>query len=311
MRTLSILVFSLTVLLCVFSQCPSNPLTPGDHTININHDGRARSYLVHIPTGYTNTRSLALVLSFHGLGDNPNSWGQSSKFSSYSDQTKEYVVAYPAGVENSFNAGECCLPAKQLGVDDFGFARVIVQEVSKRSCIDPNRVFVTGYSNGCFMSQGLSCLAPDIFASAACGSGGEILLDNTCNIEYAKFNTSINIFEIHGTADVIVPYEGNPLLGFPPVQENYAANRNRLKCQSGPRVTLNDGRFYCEEYYNCFQGARIEQCTVTRGMHEWFNYPELYNTEYILNFFGLAKGINVEDQENLSDKVLPSQKISL
>ena len=135
-------------------------------------------------------------------------------------------MAYPEGVGSSFNAGSCCPPAALTNVDDFGFARALVRDVQAKLCIDAKKVYTTGYSNGCFISQGLICLAPDIFKASGCGSGG-IILETDCNRDFNTFNTSIKVLEIHGTLDATVPYNGNALLGFPPVPENYAANRVR------------------------------------------------------------------------------------
>jgi len=177
-------------------------------------------------------------------------------------------------------------PAALTNVDDFGFARALVRDVQAKLCIDAKKVYTTGYSNGCFISQGLICLAPDIFKASGCGSGG-IILETDCNRDFNTFNTSIKVLEIHGTLDATVPYNGNALLGFPPVPENYAANRQRLQCKNGPRATFSRGRYSCEDYYNCKDGVTVEQCTVQRGTHDWFDDNDFSNSEYILDFFGL------------------------
>jgi len=156
------------------------------------------------------------------------------------------------------------------------------------------------------MSQGLGCTAADIFKSSACGSGPECMWFDGCNEAFdALSNNTINILEIHGTSDLIVPYGGSVLLGFPDVEENFEITKDRHRCQSGPRTTFESGNYYCREYYNCNGGTVVEQCTVTRGSHTWFNTNTFYNTDYILNFFGLAKkGVPLRDPENLSKEMI-------
>jgi len=263
------------------SQCPGN-LSPGNHLRTIRYDGREREFDLHIPRGYTNKR-YALILAFHGYTLGADHMASSSDLAGFSDETNNFIVAFPQGVGDSWNAGSCCGSAVLLQLDDYGLARALVDEISRLACIDPAQVFTTGFSNGCFLSQGLICKAPDVFAASACGSGGNVML-TVCARDFERFNETLNVLEIHGTADGIVPYYGNPLLGFPPVQKNFEDNSALLNCKNGPRVTHSDGNIRCEEMYNCDGGTVVEQCTVTLGLHRWYDD---FNSEYILDFFGL------------------------
>jgi len=269
-----------------FSQCPSDPLGPGDHDLFYRHDSRNREYKLHVPRLYNNNKAYGLVFAFHGYTQNIAWMERASEFSDYSDETNNFIVAYVQGVGDSWNAGSCCGTAVTQQIDDFGFVRELVGVVSEQVCIDPEQVFTTGFSNGCFLSQGLICKAPDLFAASACGSGGEILLTD-CDRDFERFNTTLNILEIHGTSDPIVPYNGSPLLGFPDVQENYAEHVERLNCRNGPRETYDEGNYRCEEHYNCDGGSVVGQCVVTRGTHQWFDSNDFKNSEFILDFFGL------------------------
>lgn len=260
-------------------------LAAGDYRFNVNHDGLSRQYLLHVPRGFV-SGSVALVVAWHGLTHTPSYFEDMTKYSILADQTKNFIVAYPAGEGESFNAGSCCSPAMTRRIDDYGFARTLVKDVSSRICIDSNKVYTTGYSNGCFMSQGLICKAGDIFKASACGSGAEVLLTD-CDDDYYRFNASTNVLEIHGTTDAVVPYNGNALLGFPPVLETYADHRRRLACTAGPTVTYQKGNAKCEQYTKCRGGAKVEQCTIQRGTHDWFDTADMDNSEYILKFFGL------------------------
>ncbi len=46
------------------------PLEAGTHTREIEHDGRTRTCLVHVPAKYDRSRPTSLILCFHGGGSN-------------------------------------------------------------------------------------------------------------------------------------------------------------------------------------------------------------------------------------------------
>ena len=45
-------------------------LGPGDHVRSLEVDGKARSYLVHVPPQYDASEATPVVLAFHGAGTN-------------------------------------------------------------------------------------------------------------------------------------------------------------------------------------------------------------------------------------------------
>jgi len=268
------------------AQCPSNPLRPGLHTLTMGYDGRIREYDVHVPTRYNNTQPYAFLLALHAYTTTKEWFRRETGFSDYADEENNFIVVYPQGVGDSWNAGTCCGTAVIAQVDDYGWMRALVPEVASKVCVDLKRVYVTGFSNGCFMSQGLVCKAPDMFAGSGCGSGAEILTTD-CDRDFDRFDASLNILNIHGTDDALVPYYGNIFLGFPPVQSNFEDHAKRLNCQNGPRETFDEGDFMCEEYYNCDGGKVVELCLKDGGHHAWFDDREFSNSEKILDFFGL------------------------
>ena len=73
--------------------------------------------------------------------------------------------------------------------------------------IDSNRIYATGWSNGCGMSQSLANRQSDVFAAVACMS--MYYLDESDDPNYSP----IPIMEIHGTLDPIVPYTSTVATG--------------------------------------------------------------------------------------------------
>jgi hypothetical protein len=96
-----------------------------DKTVNLTHGDRSRSYLLHLPTGYDSTVALPLVLDFHGLSGTSSQQAGFSGFRAQADKAK-FLVAWPQGIGNSWNAGACCGTSQSEAVDDVAFAKAVV-----------------------------------------------------------------------------------------------------------------------------------------------------------------------------------------
>jgi polyhydroxybutyrate depolymerase len=51
------------------------------------------------------------------------------------------------------------------------FTLKIISRIKKELCIDSKRIYVTGYSNGAFMSYELALRHPELFAAIAPNAG--------------------------------------------------------------------------------------------------------------------------------------------
>ncbi len=76
------------------------------------------------------------------------------------------AVAYPDGIGGSWNAGGCCGQAEADDLDDVGFILALVDELVASYSIDPDRVYLTGFSNGGLLAYRLACES-DRFAAIA------------------------------------------------------------------------------------------------------------------------------------------------
>ena len=102
MRLLPIIVSALLV---------TAPLTPGDHTRTLQHDGRTRSYIVHIPPKYDAKQPTPVVLAFYGGGNAE----QMVRFCGLNEKADKegFIVVYPnrTGRQKrmlTWNGGNCC-----------------------------------------------------------------------------------------------------------------------------------------------------------------------------------------------------------
>ena len=221
-------------------ECPGGGLGPGDHTLELDHGGLTRTALLHVPPGYDDGVATPLVVNFHGLSSNA---GQQVLFSGMNAtaDAEGFIVAYPEGVMNSWNAGECCGGAQEQGIDDVGFVRALVEAIEAEACVDPARIFATGMSNGGFMTNRLACEANDLFAAFAPVSAALVTIP--CAPARA-----IPTMIFNGTQDALVPYDGGLFFG---AQETFAFWVEASGCEGAPVTTYDEGAATCETFDSC------------------------------------------------------------
>ena len=150
----------------------ASKLSAGNHTLSFMHDGRDRSYIVHLPPQVDSGQGLPVVLNFHGGG------GRASGQQKYAlmDNTADdhgFVVIYPNGIGRfkkrllTWNTGKCCGYAMKENVDDVGFVIALLDDISQKTNIDRKRVYATGLSNGAMMSYRLAVEASAHIAAIA------------------------------------------------------------------------------------------------------------------------------------------------
>ena len=144
----------------------------GDSTQFISFDGLDRSYLLYKPSGLPPAAPLVVVL--HGFGAGPEF--SVGRLAGIPADSEKFVVAYPAGIGASWNAGTaCCGPASNQQIDDVGFIAQVVRDIGAKVPIDNRRVYVAGMSNGGMMAFTLACNS-DVFAAigAVCNPTGAV-----------------------------------------------------------------------------------------------------------------------------------------
>ena len=120
-------------------------LAPGDHRIALQHGGRQRSYIVHVPPVAREGRPLPVVLNFHGGGGKAESQQKYSRMDALAD-AKGFLAVYPDGTGRmpdrllTWNAGTCCAYSVANKVDDIGFPLALLADLEARQPVDRRRV---------------------------------------------------------------------------------------------------------------------------------------------------------------------------
>jgi polyhydroxybutyrate depolymerase len=173
--------------------------------INFTFNGMVRSYVIHVPKSYDQTRPTPLIFVLHGGGGQATRMENFTRFDEIAER-ENFIVLYPQGYKRQWNDGRNMesIPAQQLNIDDVGFIRTLVDYICMQYSIDTTRIYATGPSNGGFMTTRLGCeLSTKFAAIAPIISTFPKDLVNQCSPARA-----VPVMLINGTADPLVPYNG-------------------------------------------------------------------------------------------------------
>jgi len=260
-------------------------LAPGDHTFRIEHAGRNREYIVHLPAGTDNVKALPILLAFHGGGGEAEQYQQSAGLDAVADREK-FVVVYPYGMGVlprrllTWNAGECCGLAMNRNVDDVGFAVAVLDDVMRRTPIDKGRVYATGHSNGAMMSYRLAAERADRIVAIAAVAGAY-------NQETFAPSRPVAVLDIHSVSDPRALYNGGMGPAFPgtsvqsshrPVltginrftRNNKCADSTVTETRTGQAGTNNAGQSATLiTWKRCAAGGAVAHWKLTGVGHGW------------------------------------------
>jgi polyhydroxybutyrate depolymerase len=247
--------------------------------------GRTRSYSLHVPPGAPGREPLALVLSFHGGAGTGARHEETVRLRPKADE-KGFLLVTPEGTGprpgtlQTWNAGNCCGYARDRNVDDVGFVRDLIDAVQAQACVDPKRVYATGFSNGSMLSHRLGCeLADRIAAIAPVGGGiGDMDMDATPPGKLFECRPSrpVPVFAIHGNEDGCYPFvggAGNGLSGETKIGIRDSMSRWTAinRCSPKTWISHESGAAKCMSWAGC--AAETTLCTIADGGHAWPGTP--------------------------------------
>lgn len=241
---------------------------PGIHwsTGAMTVGGLQRNWWLAVPARRLRAR-LPLALVLHGRG--ATALDESQRTGLLPEVAAgRLIAAYPAGFEESWDAGTCCGAAYASHVDDVTFLSSLLQRLQAMPEVLPDSVAVIGFSNGGKMALRLACSgllqrsdhpvrAIAVVAAAAmspCASGPHLPL-----------------IQVAGTADPLVPYEKAPPVASPdipstPVLSEFAGWRQDARCGAAPRAAALASLH--ATVWSCIDGP-LELATDPGGGHGW------------------------------------------
>ncbi|SOE52868.1 polyhydroxybutyrate depolymerase [Fibrobacter sp. UWT3] len=238
---------------------------------SITVDGRKID--IKFPSGYKGDKLVPLLVYYHPIGGSSgNADGSSTVKAALADGA---IVAAPNGGKTpaggmmgsvqAWNVGPCCTDE-----DDVTFSKHFIAEIQEKACVDPKRIYASGFSMGGGMSNYAGCFMADIYAAAAPSAfdlAKEIVDAGKC-----KPARPFPILNFRGTSDNIVMYDGglSQVVQGKPITFMGAVNNMKEwakmnGCSGSPKQnTPGNG---CQMYEDCEGGVKVGLCTIQGGSH--------------------------------------------
>jgi polyhydroxybutyrate depolymerase len=221
--------------------------------------GRRRSYLLHVPSGYTGARQLPVVVTLHGYGQTAEEQLALSDFPALADRDRFVVVA-----PESLGRGWDFSPPSS----DYTFIRSLTAALPSVACVDPHRFYATGISEGAAVVFALACTNVGDFAAYGAVAGA--FYWPQCDGAPPR-----PIVYFHGTADPLVPINGGQIAGgtVAPARTSMATWAAHNGCQSGPRQSAVTSDVTLLTWTGCQDGADVDYYVIADGGHSWPGAP--------------------------------------
>ncbi len=198
----------------------------------------------------------SLLIDLHGAGQTAARLRKYSGMEAVAAR-EGLVVVWPESPDLSWNDGSCCGPAQADGRDDVAFISELIEHVSARLPVDPQRVYLTGFSNGCALAQLVAVRRSDLIAAVACYS--DYLFD-----EPTPGYEPVPVLQVHGTADDAVPYSARG--SKPGAIENAESWARHNACASVPEISETD-ELVTYRFVDCRDDAEVVHIAIVDGGH--------------------------------------------
>lgn len=236
-----------------------------------------RKTLTYVPKNVE--KSPALVISLHGMNQDPGYQQNQTQWNALAD-TEGFIVTYPLANNKMWDTN---------GMGDVMFVEAVMKDMELKHHVDKNRIYLSGFSMGSWL--GYHCLETlgDKIAAFGPVSGVDIG-------KQPRANRMVPIMHIHGTADDVFKYTGDPYHmagGYPGIEEYVkkwaayegcdASNPQVIRPYPSGRKTANDTRTI---YNNVNDDVEVTLISIDGKGHWHSNDPYGVNsTQELWNFF--------------------------
>ena len=311
-------------------QLPDGVTTDKSNNLTIKtSDGLERSYLLHLPSNYNSKKPHGLIWSFHGRGKNATHQEEITGLSE-SSSNPNHIVVYPQGLsagskkssktrrrrasdddggndededdEDSSKKGQASWQGDpDSTTDDVKFTLELLESISKSYCVEEEKVYASGMSNGGgFVANILACdpNGAKKFAAFASASGayyqnsvkGKCKPDSVA-IQCDNKGAKIALVTTAGGKDTTIPFAGGSrrkhCLPSDPHFVTTWAERNGLPATNETSTFDNTD----VEHYSFGQGAAagmVQSYYIPDMGHQWptgSSRTHVSATEVFLEFF--------------------------
>ncbi len=220
-------------------------------------DGVERSYDLFIPTPYEPEKPHAVIFSYHGAG------GMANTDQFHLDENSEANDGF------SINVAPQGWPSQEWDKNHFVPFNLevsvkvfdqVLDTLAEERCVDLNRVFVIGHSNGGQMAFHLGCLRGDrvraIFPSGGrCFSYGQGVCDPYNPPNAQQCSGAVKVMSVMGQEDVTRHADEEATL---------AGFRARQGCSAATEPSAPSP---CLEFQGCDPGEEVASCRIPELAH--------------------------------------------
>ena len=263
MRFLGLLAIALALASC---QSPVTATYAGDDQIeSFPQANFNRYYRIYVPERREPGPVAPLVLAFHGVGQNSKEMRASSGLDQAAEQYG-FIVVY---LQAAMGAWDVFGDLSELGLDEIGYVREVIDRVTARYVVDRHRIIAVGLSNGGVFSQRLGCvLSNRIVGFVSVAATMPHRLAEECQPDHR-----VSALYLVGTADTQFPIEGsNVLRSLDEAMDLWArvdGCDGRRERSAWPDLTADDTRVYWSRYKGCDGGTRVWLDSIVGGGHTW------------------------------------------
>lgn len=242
---------------------------PGDYTFALQHDGRTRTYRVHVPPGLDFHEPAPLLVALHGSGADERANDGLYGLAGESDRQR-FVTVFPdasraPGGRAQWNAAD----ARGAVTDDVGFIDKVVDNVFRQLSISRLEIYAAGMADGGSMAYRLACERPHLFRAVASVGGA----DPTTQCVPDKA-VSVLHFQARNDAPTVLASlagagAGTPDRGAQAASETAARWARRNGCMEAPQRILDMSGAWCEAYSYCRQQTEVRLCVTDGAGPTW------------------------------------------
>jgi polyhydroxybutyrate depolymerase len=174
-----------------------------------------RNYKILTPKNYDPKKKYAFILSLHGFSS--SGAGQAAFFPLADLAEKHgFIYCFPSGLQRSWNASNACCDWANKN-DDSAYLRGLILHAQEKFSVDKKRVYVTGLSNGGFMSYRMAYDHADLVTAIVPFAG----------VGFKRWpgkpKNPVSVLHVHGTKDNVIKWKGGSIIGrpYPSAQENF------------------------------------------------------------------------------------------
>ncbi len=246
-------------------------------------DGTVRDYSVYEPGG-TPTAAVVILDSFSLVlteAQHPRAiLLEEAKRSGF-------VLVVPQGIDETWNAGECCGTALMQNANDVGFLDAVFDDVAERYDFARPQISLVGWSGGGVMAYRMACEHAERFGAVAVVQG--LLLTKPC-----KPAIEVDLLQIHQRGDAALPFGGTkssilvPGGVLPSVPKSYARWLTAQEC--GPERSESAGPVETTTA-TCRNKTRSQLVVVEGGDENWpvGTGDSIDATSLVLDYFEIER----------------------